>query len=199
MFRWSLLLGVIAAGAWMARGDAEEVKGVKQQESILRFKMNSLAGKEVDLADYEGRVLLIVNVASKCGYTSQYKQLQQLHERYGEQGLAILGFPCNQFLGQEPGSAAEIADFCRSAYGVSFDMFEKVEVNGDGACQLYKALTSFDTQPKGAGEISWNFEKFVVDRRGMVVARFEPATRPDAPQVVEIIAKELKRPLPSKP
>ena len=140
-----------------------------------------------------GQVMLIVNVASKCGYTSQYEQLQALHEKYAEQGLAILGFPCNQFLGQEPGSAEEIRQFCRVNYGVTFDLFAKVEVNGDGACDLYKTLTALDTEPVGPGKISWNFEKFVVGRDGEVVARFSPRTKPNDPELVKVIEAELAK------
>lgn len=166
---------------------------------MLRFKMQSLAGEEVDLAKYQGKVVMIVNVASKCGYTGQYAQLQKLHEKYASQGLAILGFPCNQFLGQEPGSAEEIQAFCRKNYGVTFDMFAKVEVNGENACELYKLLTSLDTRPKGAGKIGWNFEKFLIDRNGTVVARFGPGTKPDAPEIVAIIERELATGVPSPP
>ncbi len=136
---------------------------------------------------------MIVNVASKCGYTRQYEQLQKLHEKYASQGLAILGFPCNQFLGQEPGTAQEIAAFCRTNYGVTFDMFAKVEVNGENASDLYKFLTSLDAKPKGAGKIGWNFEKFLIDREGMVVARFGSSTMPDAPDLVKIVERELAR------
>ena len=110
---------------------------------------------------------------------AQYKQLQALHEKYAKDGLAILGFPCNQFLSQEPGTADEIKEFCRVNYGVSFDMFAKVEVNGDGACDFYKNLTALDTKPVGPGKISWNFEKFIIGRNGEVVARFSPRTKPD--------------------
>ena len=130
-------------------------------------------------------------MASECGLTPQYEQLQALHEKYGEQGLAVLGFPCNQFGLQEPGTAAEIQEFCQTQYGVKFDMFAKIDVNGDKACPLYKHLTALDTKPKGAGKISWNFEKFVIDRKGNVVARFSPPTRPDSEEVTTLIEREL--------
>ena len=175
----------------METGCGRDEPGVPQQGSALRFTMRSLAGEETDLAKYTGKVVMIVNVASKCGYTPQYKQLQQLHEKYGERGLAILGFPCNQFLWQEPGSDQEIQEFCRVNYGVTFDLFAKVDVKGKKACDLYKFLTSLDTKPKGAGKIGWNFEKFIVDRKGTVVARFGSGTKPDAPEVVEILEREL--------
>ncbi len=148
MVRFRMLLVATIASLSAIQGCARPVQGVKQEETVLRFKMKSLAGEEVDLARYQGKVVMIVNVASKCGYTGQYEQLQKLHEKYAGQGLAILGFPCNQFLGQEPGSAEEIQAFCRKNYGVTFDMFAKVEVNGENACELYKFLTSLDTKPK---------------------------------------------------
>jgi len=189
------LLVVLAAGVLvtMDTGCSRAVEGVKQQGSALRFKLKTLEGEEADLAKYEGKVVMIVNVASKCGYTPQYEQLQQLHEKYAQRGLAILGFPCNQFLGQEPGSATQIREFCRVNYGVTFDMFAKVDVKGENACDLYKFLTSLDTKPKGPGKIGWNFEKFIVNRSGEVVARFGASTKPDAPEVVEIIERELAK------
>ena len=192
--RWIL---IVVACLVSSVGCAPPIEGVKQEETVLRFRMKSLAGDEVDLSRYQGKVVMIVNVASKCGYTGQYEQLQRLHEKYADQGLAILGFPCNQFLGQEPGSAEEIQAFCQKNYGVTFDMFAKVEVNGENACELYQVLTSLDTQPKGAGRISWNFEKFLIDRDGMVVGRFGSSTQPDAPEIVAIIERELAKPAPS--
>lgn len=165
----------------------------KKVPKALNFKMKTLAGKEVELSKYQGKVLLIVNVASKCGLTPQYEQLQALHRKYAKQGLAVVGFPCNQFLGQEPGTAEQIQEFCRVNYGVQFDLFAKVEVNGDGACPLYKYLTALKTKPKGPGKISWNFEKFLIGRDGEVVARFAPKTKPDAPEVVKAIEAELAK------
>jgi glutathione peroxidase len=155
--------------------------------------MKSLGGKEVDLSKYKGKVVIIVNTASECGLTPQYEQLQALHEEYGEQGLAILGFPCNQFGQQEPGTADDIQKFCKVNYGVTFDMFSKVEVNGAGACPLYKYLTSVETKPAGSGKIGWNFEKFVLDRSGNVIARFAPRTEPDAPEVLAVLKQALGR------
>ena len=163
------------------------------EKSALRFKVESLVGKEIDLAKYQGKVVLFVNVASKCGFTPQYAQLQSLHQRFAKNGLAILGFPCNQFLWQEPGSADEIGEFCRVNYGVTFDLFAKVKVNGKNACELYRFLTSQDTEPKGAGKIGWNFEKFILDRNGLVVARFGSSTKPDSPEIVAVIERELAK------
>ena len=161
--------------------------------AALNFKMNSLDGKEVDLSKYQGKVVMVVNVASKCGLTPQYKQLQALHEKYEKDGLVILGFPCNQFLHQEPGTAEEIQKFCTVNYGVTFPLFAKIEVNGDGACDLYKYLTALDTKPTGTGKISWNFEKFIIGRNGEVVARFSPRTKPDAAEVLKVIEAELAK------
>ncbi len=162
--------------------------------SDIGYKMKNLGGKEVDLAEqYKGKVLLVVNVASKCGLTPQYKDLQALHEKYSDKGLCVVGFPCNQFGSQEPGSPDEIREFCTANYGVKFDLFGKIEVNGDGACDLYKHLTALNTQPKGAGKIGWNFEKFLVGRDGKVVARFEPRTKPSDPIVVQAIEAELAK------
>jgi len=181
-------LGMLGVGFSLAKDSAATKAG-----SPLQYTMKSLAGQDVSLAKYKGKVLLIVNVASKCGLTPQYKQLQALNEKYAKDGLAILGFPCNQFKSQEPGSAEEIEKFCRVNYGVTFDMFSKVEVNGDGACDLYKTLTALDTKPVGPGAISWNFEKFLVNRQGQVVARFGPRTKPDAPEVLQAIEAELAK------
>ncbi len=176
---------VIAA----ALGSGSEAKA--EVPEALDFTVMSLDGQQVELKDYLGQVVMIINVASECGLTPQYAQLQALHEKYSDQGLAVLGFPCNQFGGQEPGSAAEIRTFCSKNYGVEFDMFSKIDVNGDGAAGLYKFLKLLETSPEGPGEISWNFEKFLLSRVGRVVARFAPRTRPDDAAVVEAIEREL--------
>ncbi len=177
--------------SWPSCWGTVSLEGGEAAAPALDFTLKSLDGKVVDLSTYKGKVVMIVNVASKCGLTPQYEQLQDLHEKYSGQGLAILGFPCNQFKGQEPGSAQEIRKFCSANYGVEFDMFSKIEVNGDGADDLYKYLKSVSTSPQGSGEISWNFEKFVLDRSGNVVARFQPRTRPDDPAVVSLIESKL--------
>lgn len=157
----------------------------------LAFKMDNLEGKPVELKKYSGKVMLVVNVASECGLTPQYTDLQTVYNKYKDKGLVVLGFPCNQFGAQEPGTGKEISEFCTKNYGVTFDMFSKVDVNGDKACDLYKYLTSQETKPKGAGKVSWNFEKFLIGRDGKVLARFEPRTQPDAPEVIEAIEKAL--------
>jgi len=187
-----LLLLAFGALAGCASSNATEEEPSKVSKP-LSFTMKSLDGRDVDLSKYEGNVVLVVNVASKCGLTPQYEQLQALHDKYSEEGLAVLGFPCNQFLFQEPGTAERIEEFCRVNYGVSFDMFAKVKVNGKGACDLYKSLTSLETKPVGAGRISWNFEKFIIGRSGEVVARFSPRTKPDDPELLKIIQAELAK------
>jgi len=162
--------------------------------SDIDFKIKTLAGKEVDLAkQYQGKVLLVVNVASKCGLTPQYKDLQALYEKYQDRGLCVLGFPCNQFGQQEPGTPTEIQQFCTLNYAVKFDLFGKVDVNGDGACALYKHLTTLDAKPKGAGKVGWNFEKFLVGRDGKVVGRYEPRTTPNEPQLIQDLERELAK------
>ena len=160
---------------------------------MLQFTMQSLAGEEVDLAQYRGKVLLIVNVASECGYTPQYRGLQALYSRYAPDGLEVLGFPCNQFGQQEPGTADQIAAFCSKRYGVTFPMFEKVDVNGRNQCELYKHLTSQGTNAQGAGPIQWNFEKFLVARDGTVVGRFRSSVAPESKLLVEAIERELAK------
>ena len=172
---------------------AADNSGDKKVAPALNFKMKSLDGKDVDLSKYQGKVVLIVNVASKCGLTPQYEQLEALHEKYADKGLAILGFPANEFGKQEPGSDTEISEFCTSKYGVKFDMFSKVVVKGDGQCDLYKFLTSKETDPKFAGPIKWNFEKFVLDRQGNIVQRFAPPVVPDSKEVVSVIEAELEK------
>lgn len=160
-------------------------------QSLYGFHVKRLDGKQTSLAAYQGRVMLIVNTASKCGLTPQYEGLQKLHEQYHVKGLSVLGFPANDFLWQEPGSNAEIGEFCQRNYGVDFDMFEKVAVKGKGQAPLYRYLTSKETNPAFAGEIRWNFDKFLVNRQGLVVARFEPKTPPTDPKVRKAIEAAL--------
>lgn len=153
------------------------------------FTATTIDGTARPLRDYAGRALLIVNVASQCGLTPQYAGLQQLHERFAGRGLAVLGFPCNQFGSQEPGSESQIKTFCETRFGVTFPMFAKVEVNGEGRHPLYAFLTSQPTQPDGPGDIVWNFAKFLVDAQGNVVARFAPTVAPDAPELIAAVEK----------
>ncbi len=187
-----LVFGAILAGGLLYVVPARAEESEKKVPDALNFKMKMLDGKEADLSKYAGKVILVVNVASKCGLTPQYEQLQTLHEKYADKGLAIVGFPCNQFGAQEPGTPDEIREFCQANYGVTFDLFAKIDVNGEEACPLYKYLTSLDTKPKGEGKISWNFEKFIIGRDGKVLARFEPKTKPDDPSLVKLIETQLE-------
>ncbi|MFC8032638.1 glutathione peroxidase [Streptomyces griseoincarnatus] len=159
--------------------------------SPLTVEIGALTGGPADLSQYAGRAVLVVNVASKCGLTPQYEGLERLHERYAERGFTVLGVPCNQFLGQEPGSAEEIAEFCSATYGVTFPMTEKVEVNGDGRHPLYQRLVGFADAEGHSGDVRWNFEKFLVGRDGAVVARFPPQTEPESAEVVAAVEKAL--------
>ena len=147
---------------------------------IYQFSARTIDGRETPLADWRGKVLLIVNTASKCGFTPQYEGLEALHRRYGDRGFAVLGFPCNQFGGQEPGNEAEIADFCKLTYAVDFPMFAKVEVNGGGVHPLWKALKHAAPGLLGSEAIKWNFTKFLIGRDGRVVERFAPSMKPEA-------------------
>ena len=157
--------------------------------SISNVTVENEKGEPTPLNDYLGNVLLIVNVASKCGHTPQYAQLEALNRKYAERGLRVLGFPCNDFGAQEPGSMDEIQQFCTTNYGVTFDIFKKIHVKGDAQSPLYAKLT----QAEPAGDISWNFEKFLVGKDGAVVQRFSPKTKPDAPEVVSAIERELAK------
>lgn len=154
--------------------------------SIYDFEVNNIKGKSVSLADYRGKVLLIVNTASKCGFTPQFTGLEKLYTELKGQGLEILGFPCNQFLKQDPGSDSEISEFCSLNYGVTFPMFSKIDVNGDEAHPLYKFLKSEAKGLLGSENIKWNFTKFLVNKEGEVVKRYAPNTEP------KDIAKDIK-------
>jgi glutathione peroxidase len=191
----TLVLTWVALGALvlgLAPASATD-KGDQKVPPVLNFKMKNLAGKEIDLADYKGKVILIVNVASKCGYTPQYKDLQALHDKYAKKGLVVLGVPANNFGQQEPGSDDEIAKFCEKRYHVKFDMLSKVSVAGDDQAPLYKFLTSKETDPKYGGEIKWNFTKFLISREGEVVNRFEPDVKPRSEKVTKALEAELAK------
>lgn len=189
-----MLAACLFAGVAIAL-TAASVPAAEKGSPVLNNKVKSIKGEEVDLAKkYDGKVLLVVNVASRCGATPQYEQLEALNAKYKDKGLAVLGFPCNQFGAQEPGTEAEIVKFCQSKYNVSFDMFAKIDVNGPEASPVYKALTSKETDPRFAGDIKWNFEKFLIGRNGEIVARFGTGTKPDAPEVVKAIEAELAKP-----
>ena len=178
--------------------------------AALNFTMNSINGKSIDLSKYQGRVVLMVNVASQCGFTPQYEGLQDLHKKYAAKGLSILGFPSNDFGAQEPGTNTEIADFCSTTYNVKFPMFSKISVAGDDKHALYKELTAAQPAATGEGsmrdrlknygmspnpvpEVVWNFEKFLINRNGDVVGRFAPDVAPDDPRLLGAIDAELAK------
>lgn len=155
------------------------------------FELRTIDGETRSLGDYRGKALLVVNVASKCGYTPQYAGLEQLYRDHRALGLEVLGVPCNQFGAQEPGTEAEIKQFCATRYDVTFPMFAKIDVNGPNRAPLYEWLTGQATAPEGSGDVPWNFTKFVIDGDGNVVARFGPGTEPTAPALVEAIGQAL--------
>jgi glutathione peroxidase len=159
--------------------------------SIYDIQLKTLGGADSTLGPLAGKTLLVVNVASKCGLTPQYTALEELHKRLSGQGFSVVGFPCNQFGGQEPGTAEEIEQFCSTSYGVTFPIFEKIEVNGPGRHPIYDELTAVPDASGTAGDIQWNFEKFVIAPSGSVVARFRPRTVPDDPEILAVIESNL--------
>jgi glutathione peroxidase len=162
--------------------------------NIYGFTMRDIDGKETSLSAYKGKVLLMVNVASKCGFTGQYAGLEKLYKTYKDQGFVVLGFPANNFLGQEPGTEAEIKTFCTTTYGVTFPMFAKISVKGDDIHPLYKFLTARETNPGFSGTISWNFNKFLIGKDGAVAGRFGTRTKPEDKDLVTAIEQALKTP-----
>ncbi len=202
MYRKTLLAGIAAmaivsgyagnlsSGSSAAASDSTKVDVPK----VLSFKVKSLENEDVDLKKHAGKVVLFVNVASKCGMTPQYTALQKLHDTYKDKGLVVIGVPCNQFGGQEDGTSKEIREFCSTKYKVTFDLLEKVNVKNDGkekACELFAYLTEQDAKPAGSGPVKWNFEKFVVDRKGNVIGRFRSGVEPMSPEMISVIEKAL--------
>jgi len=159
--------------------------------SVLDFKVKTIEGEDAALSQYQGKVLLIVNTASQCGLTPQYKGLEETYQQYKDQGFEVLGFPANEFGAQEPGTDVQIKEFCSTKYNVTFPMFSKIVVKGQGIHPLYQFLTSETTNPGHAGPIGWNFAKFLVNRKGEVVARFDPKTTPESDEVKEALEKAL--------
>ena len=158
------------------------------EETLYNIPLKNINNKAASLKTHKGKVMLVVNVASQCGLTSQYKQLQAVYKKYSDKGFTVCGFPCNQFGRQEPGTLEEIKNFCNSKYDVSFPLYAKIDVNGDGAHPLYKSLK----KQIGPAKISWNFEKFLIGKDGKVLKRFSPGTKPDAPEVIKAIETALK-------
>jgi glutathione peroxidase len=174
-------------------GDPLKEGETMAEKSVLDFTMESIDGDDVKLDSYSGKVLMLVNVASKCGYTPQYRGLESVYKKYKEQGLVVMGFPANNFFWQEPGTDQEIKTFCTTKYNVTFPMFAKISVKGDKIHPLYKFLTSKQTNPEFSGSISWNFNKFLIDRAGKVVARFSSKDEPESEKVVQAIEQALKK------
>jgi glutathione peroxidase len=196
----SKFLGVavlfLIGGAFMTNSSADTPAtqpATQPGPPVLSFTMKSLGGKDIDLSQYRGKVILMVNTASKCGFTPQYAALEKIHEKYSSQGLAILGFPSNDFGSQEPGTDQQISKFCTSHYGVKFDMFSKIDVKGPNQDPLYKFLTSEDTDKPFHGDVAWNFEKFLISRDGQIVNRFRSPVRPDSDEMVKAIEAELAK------
>ncbi|WP_086661903.1 glutathione peroxidase [Lentzea kentuckyensis] len=160
---------------------------------IYDIPVATLAGEPGDLSALRGKVSLVVNVASRCGLTPQYAGLERLQEKYGADGFSVVGFPCNQFAGQEPGTSEEIATFCSTTYGVSFPLYEKVEVNGPGQHAVYQELTRHPDADGAAGDVQWNFEKFLVSRDGQVIGRFRPRVEPEDATITEAIEAALRQ------
>ena len=181
---WMKVCAVMVVGS-LALGSAAGAEAA----SPLAGEMKKIDGTPVDLSSYKGKVVLIVNVASKCGYTKQYAGLQKLYDSYKDKGLVVLGFPANEFGGQEPGSDADIATFCSTKYGVTFDMFSKIVVKGPGKAPLYKSLTETATP---AGEVKWNFEKFLIGRDGAILGRFDSGVAPEDAKLKDAIEAALK-------
>lgn len=181
------LITIALTAASIFGGTTADVKS----PNIYEYTVKDINKNEVKLSDYKGKVLLIVNVASKCGFTKQYDGLQEIYEKYKDQGFEVLGFPCNDFGGQEPGSNEEIAEFCSLNFSVSFPMFDKVKVLGDEKDPLFEALTN--NRVTGKSNIKWNFEKFIIDKEGNVVDRFRSITKPEGKKIASLIEKELSK------
>jgi glutathione peroxidase len=191
MYRY-FLLGILSAVAlFLVAPPGKADDNGSKPASVLGFKMKDIDGKDVNLADYKGEVLLVVNTASNCGYTPQYERLETIFEKYKEKGFKVLAFPANEFLAQEPGTDAEIKTFCKTKYHVAFPVFSKIVVKGEGIHPLYQFLTGKETNPKFAGDIPWNFTKFLVNRKGEVIGRFPPKVEPDSSEVTKAIETAL--------
>ncbi|HKX28681.1 MAG TPA: glutathione peroxidase [Blastocatellia bacterium] len=188
------ILIIATSVAWALTMDpSPEERAKLTEKSVLEFTMKNIDGQDVKLNDYRGKVLLMVNVASKCGSTPQYAGLQSLYDKYKDQGLVVMGFPANNFLWQEPGSDDEIKTFCQTKYNVTFPMFAKISVKGSKMHPLYQFLTGKETNPEFAGNITWNFNKFLVDREGKVIDRFATKEKPENERMVAAIEKALKQ------
>jgi glutathione peroxidase len=187
----TLVCSTVLAISLSSRANNAADSGEKMN-SIYDFTLKDIDHKEVNLAQYRGKVVLVVNVASRCGFTPQYEGLQKVYAKYKDRGFVILGFPANNFMAQEPGTDEEIKTFCSAKYNVTFPIFSKISVKGDDIHPLYKFLTSKETNPDFGGDIKWNFSKFLFDKNGKVVARFEPTVKPESDPMIQAIEKALE-------
>lgn len=196
MKRTIIVIALAVAGAAVASvaalSRANDKEATPVANSIYDFTMKDIDGKDASLAQYRGKVVLLVNVASRCGFTPQYEGLEKVYLQYKDRGLVILGFPANNFMGQEPGTNEEIKTFCSLKYNVTFPMFAKISVKGDDMHPLYKYLTDKQSDPQFGGDVKWNFNKFLVGRDGKIIGRFEPPVKPDSPEVTQAIEKALQ-------
>jgi len=201
LFTWGMTLGIslfAASEPATTANLAKDEAGKKTSPSIYDFSVKDIDGKDVKLDKYRGEVLLIVNTASKCGYTPQYTGLETLNKKYKDKGLRVLGFPANNFGSQEPGTNPEIKEFCRTKFNVTFDMFSKISVKGEDQAPLYSFLTKY-SDPAIAGDVPWNFQKYLVSRDGKVIAKFGPKTTPEDEELIKQIEKALEAPKKSPP
>ena len=187
-----LMCAAVFSLVLLSRANDEPARAEAGAASVYDFTLKNIDGKETSLGQYKGKVLLLVNVASKCGLTPQYEGLQSLYAKYKDRGFVILGFPANNFMGQEPGTNEEIKSFCALKYNVTFPMYSKISVKGADKAPLYQFLTDPVANPSTGGEIKWNFTKFLVDKNGKVIARFESAVRPEGPEITGAIEKALR-------
>jgi glutathione peroxidase len=189
-----VLLALTIPALIVARATSAADEPAKKPHSVLEFKVQDIDGKPLELAKFKGEVLLIVNTASRCGYTPQYQGLEAVYGKYKGRGFSVLAFPANEFGQQEPGSDSEIKQFCSSKYNITFPLFSKIVVKGQGLHPVYEFLTSKETNPKFAGDIKWNFAKFLVNRKGEIIARFEPGDEPESDKITKAIETALIEP-----
>jgi glutathione peroxidase len=192
MFLGRTSIYFLCGGLFLGSLAQTSVASEKKAQSVYDFTMNNIEGKEISLTRYKGKVLLLVNVASECGYAPQYKDLEVLYRKYKEKGFMILGFPANNFGGQEPGTDAEIKSFCQRNYNVTFDMFSKISVKGNDQHPLYKFLTVSVENPKFAGDVKWNFQKYLVDRNGNIIGKYLSSVEPLSIELTDAIEAAMK-------
>ena len=190
---FAIALSLVFTAATAARAQDKSTEKAADKVSVMEGTLKSIQGDEVDLSKYDGNVVIVVNVASECGFTKQYAALEKLFRAHKDDGLVVLGMPCNQFGKQEPGSAEEIVKFCSDNFNVTFDLFEKLDVKGDNQNALYASMCPLDLKPKGAGNVKWNFEKFVIGKDGVPVARFASRVAPGDEAFLKVVKEELAK------